>query len=358
MYIAKYSLSFSIEDIVYMSNDCYNITVKNQKGVIMAEQDIAEKALEACTDVFADIVNTLLFHGKPVIQEDDLTDGILRSHYKSDGKLHEQERDVAKYWKGQNMRIAFLGFENQTDDDADMPLRVISYDGAAYRAQLLKDKTSENKKTKDNDFKNQDTVDKIIRTQKVKQRYPVVTLVLYFGYKKRWTKSKSLLECLTVPEELRTYVNDYRINLFEIAYLSDEQVSMFKSDFRLVADYFVQKRKNKKYIAPQEHIIHVHEFLQLMAVLTGDQRFEQTWNKDMEGRPIRMCEILDRIENAGYIRGKDDGLKEGERQTLNAITIMRFLIDQNRSEDFLRFTEDTDFRAKLMSEFFPKDNNH
>lgn len=34
-------------------------------------------------------------------------------------------------------------------------------------------------------------------------------------------------------------VNDYRINLFEIAYLSNEQVNLFKSDFRIVADYFV-----------------------------------------------------------------------------------------------------------------------
>ena len=36
------------------------------------------------------------------------------------------------------------------------------------------------------------------------------------------------------------------MNLYEIAYLSDEQVQMFTSDFKIVADYFVQMRKNKQ----------------------------------------------------------------------------------------------------------------
>ena len=38
------------------------------------------------------------------------------------------------------------------------------------------------------------------------------------------------------------YVNDYKINLFQIAYLTYEQVNLFQSDFKVVADYFVQKR--------------------------------------------------------------------------------------------------------------------
>ena len=65
----------------------------------MADKDITEKTLEAYNDVFADIVNVLLFHGDQKIREEELTDESARSIYKADGKLHEQERDVAKYWK-------------------------------------------------------------------------------------------------------------------------------------------------------------------------------------------------------------------------------------------------------------------
>lgn len=80
----------------------------------MAEKDIAEKTLEAYNDVFADIVNVLLFQGKPLVKEDDLEEESTYSSYKADGKLHAQERDVAKYWRSGLVRIAFYGFENQT----------------------------------------------------------------------------------------------------------------------------------------------------------------------------------------------------------------------------------------------------
>ena len=53
--------------------------------------------------------------------------------FKADGKIHEQERDVSKCWKNGEIRISILGIENQTTQDSDMPLRVISYDGASYK---------------------------------------------------------------------------------------------------------------------------------------------------------------------------------------------------------------------------------
>ena len=67
--------------------------------------------------------------------------------YKTDGKLHEQERDVAKYWNKTtssriSVRIALLGFENQSKYEKDMPLRVMGYDGIAYRAELYQEERS------------------------------------------------------------------------------------------------------------------------------------------------------------------------------------------------------------------------
>ena len=148
----------------------------------MGEKDIAEKTLEAYNDVFADIVNVLLFDGKRLVQENELETNGTISQIKIDGKIHEQERDVSKIWKNGEIRISILGFENQTIPDADMPLRVMSYDGASYKQQLLDDTT--------------------------KQRYPVITLVLYFG-EKHWNKPKTLLECIKLPDELKTFL-DYR----------------------------------------------------------------------------------------------------------------------------------------------------
>jgi len=267
----------------------------------MAEKDITEKILESYNDVFADIVNGLLFNGKEVLKPNQLVEQDPRSAYKADGKVRDIERDVAKRWKKQNIRIACIGLENQTDIDPDMPLRVIGYDGAEYRAQLNADRTDETKGA--------DGQEKAKR-KKRKPRYPVVTLVLYFG-KRRWNKPLNLLDCLKLPEEFRPFVNDYRINLFEVAYLTDEQIKLFRSDFRIVAEYFVKTRKNKNYKPEMQEMKYAKELLQLLSVMTQDHRFEESYNMDGKGAPKYMCEVLDRIEDKGIAKGRAEGRAEG-----------------------------------------------
>ena len=272
----------------------------------MAEKDITQKILEAYNDVFSDIVNVLLFQGRQILKEDELEEQAPRSYYKADGKVHETERDVAKRWKKGNIRIACVGLENHTESDPDMPLRVIGYDGAEYRAQLLQ--------------KRED-----------KRRYPVVTLVLYFGYQKRWSQPTRLLERLNVPEEFLPFVNDYKINLFEIAYLTREQVNWFRSDFKIVADYFVQMREKNDYTPEPVEFTHVQETLQLLSVMTGDNRFEEVYNENVEGGPRNMCEVLDRIENRGIQQGRMQGIEQGRIQGIEQGRIQG--IEQGRMQE-------------------------
>ena len=78
---------------------------------------------------------------------------------------------------------------------------------------------------------------------------------------------------------------------------------MFKSDFRIVADYFVQMRMNKDYIPSKETIKHVDEVLKLMSVLTQDERFEQAQVSGNKGGLRNMCEVLDRAEARGELKG-------------------------------------------------------
>ncbi len=260
----------------------------------MAEKDSSEKMLEAYNDVFADIVNVLLFHGKRIMVDDELEEQAPRSAYKADGKLRDIERDVVKRWKRGEIRIACVGFENQTKPDQKMPIRVISYDGAEYRAQLLK-------------------------SNKQNELYPVVTLVLYYGCEKEWTEPLTLKKCLKVPDELQDFVNDYKINLFQIAFLTREQVELFQSDFKVVADYFVQMREKRDYVPTPQQLVHVQETLQLLSIMAGDHRFEEVYNKDDDsgkGGPKNMCEVLDRIENRGMKRGISEGMTNGTITTL------------------------------------------
>jgi hypothetical protein len=146
----------------------------------MGQKDITEKMLVDYNDVFADIVNVLLFNGKMVVDENELKNVKDKSQYKIDGKIHEEERDAAKILNDKKIQIAFIGFEHQTDGDKDEPFRVISYDGDAYKRQLLSES---------------------------KDRYPVITLVLYFG-SDRWKQPKSLYQALDIREEWKPFVND------------------------------------------------------------------------------------------------------------------------------------------------------
>ena len=103
----------------------------------MNGKDITQKMLERYNDVFADIVNVLLFNGKKIVDEGALIDTSVDSALKLDGEIHSQYRDVAKYWKNSQINIALFGLENQTVPDKLMPMRVIGYDGAEYKKQVV-----------------------------------------------------------------------------------------------------------------------------------------------------------------------------------------------------------------------------
>ena len=96
----------------------------------MAEKDMTEKTLESYNDVFADIANVLLFQGEQIISPDSLKNERTISQYKSSNdRLHEQERDILKSWTDGNIKISLIGFENQTNPDKYMPVRIFSYEG-------------------------------------------------------------------------------------------------------------------------------------------------------------------------------------------------------------------------------------
>ena len=264
----------------------------------MGEKDLAQKTLEAYNDVFADIVNVLLFDGKTLVHENELEAESPDSSYKVDGKLHELKRDVAKYWKHNNIRIALVGLENQIEIDRYMPIRVMSYDATAYRQQLLKQ------------YETDPTTGKLVIKKNPDPIYPVITMVLYFG-NIPWKQYKTLLEIVKVSEDLKPYVSDYNINVFEIAWLTKEQVEKFKSDFKIVADYFVQVRTNKKYKPSPQKIKHVHEVLQLMAIFTNDNRFEEFQNLYVKGEEMTMCRVLDEAEARGEFNILYKQIKKG-----------------------------------------------
>ena len=288
----------------------------------MAEKDKVEKLLEDYPDVFADIINVLIYDGKQVVKPEELRTTNVQSQYKaSDDVLHEEERDILKEWtKGKDYKV-FFGIENQTTKDRKMPLRVIAYDGASYRSQMLK--------------KNQ------------KDFCKVITLVLHFG-NRRWEGDKELQEIIKKQSGEEEWFQNYKLNVVDIAYLTEKQIKMFRSDFGIIADYFVKRRKGYKAIENHQPIKHVDEMLKFMKIFAEDNRFLKLNVKKDEKGEVTMCTILDAVEQKGINKGKKLGYKNGQDEILKLVKI---LIASNRLKDIDRIYEDESYREQLIKQY-------
>ena len=306
----------------------------------MGTKDVTEKHLEAYADVFADIVNVTLLLGTGLrVEPDELLDTGARTVYKSSGELREQERDVAKLWKRREVIFCLFGLENQTRVDRFMPLRVQGYEGGDVRFQLAR---------RDDELRSARRAGDEARLRQLREMkfYPVVTLVLYYGMG-HWTGPRSVLECMDVAEELRPFVNDCRLNVVEVAWLTEEQRSALTSDFRIVAEYFHQMRVNRKYEPSRETIRHVGATLDLMRALTGDYFFEEAQAKLQDklarGEEISMYtvfgEAIDKGRTEGIRMGRDEGIRVGRDEGIRMgrdeerQIILRRLIDDGMTPE-------------------------
>ena len=133
-----------------------------------------------------------------------------------------------------------------------------------------------------------------------------------------------MFEAVEVPEIFKPFITNVKINVFEIAWLSDEQIGKFKSDFRIVADYFAQKRKTGMYTGTKDEIRHVQALLQLLFVMEKDDRFEQAYVEEKRKGGIRkMCDVIVHYlkigEEKGVLIGLEKGRDEGEAKTIYAL---------------------------------------
>lgn len=257
----------------------------------MAEKDMAEKKLEDYPEVFTDIVNTLLFSDSSIrLDENKIVDGPTESIYKAEEQDKEQRRDTFKYYdignKGILFCVAAYGIENQSTIDNVMPVRIMNYDASAYKSQVFDIKSS-SKQT----------------NQKRKRIYPVITIVLNFS-EKEWKTSRSLHDMMALPSDLAKYVQDYKINVFDVAFLEDDVIEKFTSDFKAVARFFKDKRLRLEANDTIE-IKHPAEIADLFSVFTGDEGYRNAVpnviKKKEKGEVITVCTYTETIRDSGKI---------------------------------------------------------
>ena len=211
---------------------------------------------------------------------------------------------MAKFWNECGFRIAFFGIENENKYLKEMPIRIMSYDGGAYRVQIKRQRP-----------------EKGVQGEK-KRYYPVISVVLNFDVKHKWSeKSKSLKQMLDIPKVLEPYVSDYKINVFDIAFLPREVIDRFKSDFYIVADYYWKLRNEKEYTPSDREIKNVQEVMQMLSAMSGDKMIEKMYNEvaEIKGGVNRMDSFLTQAIVRGKKEAKEEGRQEGKEEGIKAL---------------------------------------
>ena len=273
----------------------------------MAEKDITEKLLTDIDEVFADIYNSLCFNGENIIKPDDLSNASVTTAFISNDVTRGLISDVSKIYKNSNLTLALLNIENQSTEDSDMPFRIIGYEGAKYNSQLISGSD---------------------------ERYAVATLVLNFNTKKRWSTPKSIKESLKnkYPIELDEYINDYKVNVIDVAFMDKEDIEKLNSDFKAVAKYYYLKRNNIEDFEELGdcNLKYPVQTFATMKALTGDSRFETAYNDYEEthkdDKEVTMEKILDDLINKGRTEGEAKGKELQARET--AINLKNMNMDE------------------------------
>lgn len=275
------------------------------------EKDIAEKRLESCNDVFADIFNALVFGGKKVLEEETLvslpTETFTRN---TDGGLRQGSRDVRKADQRNGQYCLICGVENQESRENTLPQRTMGYDYACYEEQI-RELMRENKKA------GRPAVVKRIHDHQ--RLAPVITVVLYFGAEE-WTRPLCLHDMLEFPPEIaetiRPYVSDYPLHVIELSRLDRESRARLTSDFRLIAEYAACRQDEnllKDLLSDRTiRIQHPEELLDTLSAVAGDRRYKKIKDqiiKRTEQEDVTMCIIAEELENKGIEKGWKAGSK-------------------------------------------------
>ena len=247
-------------------------------------KDISQKNLGNFPDVAADILNAFLYEGRCAVHAECLYPAPTETAYAAPGSaLRNQLEDVSKYeMRDGKIKIQYL-LANQSVEDGGMVLRKAGYTGAIYREQY---------------------------DGKVKDRFPVVSLVLYWG-NGHWKKARSIRELFedrNLPPQLWELADDCRLHVFEMRNLPLEKRELFHSDMRHVVDYLAEGNGFRS----DQPVVHKEALIRLLRALGGDRDVEDTAQmlEEMnikEEDEITMCELFDQYTR----RGREEGRKEG-----------------------------------------------
>lgn len=272
-------------------------------------------------DVFADVMNLILYGGEPRILPAELQE--------MDGSLI-RERDLVKKWGNANGREMILGIENQCTVDPIMPLRVVEYDTIMYRKEVEEKKQGQ----KRNELRGGEFLSGISKQDRI---CPVVTGVINLSTEK-WDGARSIKE---MTKENAEEFEEYRMKLLDPIEIEDKQIEKCRSDFKIVLKCLKRAESggDLEELIKENEEWEVEEItMELMNQILGMKMTK--YIKGKEGK-ISMCKSMektrDRWLETGRLKGKSEGKIEGkmEGKIEEKITIAQNMLLKGLSENII-----------------------
>lgn len=291
----------------------------------MAKEDEILTRYLSDNERYADLINGVSFGGRSVVKPEDLSDRDSKTGYHKGeknikGKQNIKYRDLfRKASFGANFTV--IGVENQNQVHYLMPIRCMEYDVKEYQRQVVEKKKKLTQEVKEG--KNISEAEFLSGFCKEEKLNPCITFVLFYG--DNWDGSADvygLLDFTNIPEELKSMVGNYKINLVDIKKL--EYTDMFHTDIKQVFD-FIRYEKNKEKL--EELLANEPKYRSLardaydvIAAFTKSKELIQI-EEDVEGECVDMCKALQDWAAEERMKGKMEGKLENLRAIINNLKL-------------------------------------
>lgn len=306
---------------------------------------------------FADIFNAVLFEGRQVIKPEELEDvdteeSSVMEHreYAESIKASRDNIKVDKKSTAYGVELVMLGLESQEHIHYAMPMRVMGYDYGTYKKQY----DSNAKKYRTSDGMEEDEY--LSGMKKTDKFLPVITIVVYYG-EKPWDGAVSLHGMLDIPEEMKAFVNDYRLLLVEarennLIFHNVKNMHFFNM-LKMILNQNVSKNEAKEKVIDyaREHNVDTT----VIMTVAGATNCKIDYNELSKKGDFDMCTLFDEIakesEAKGEAKGKAEGKAEGEAK---GIIETGFDFGLSESDILERLQKKLDLSLQMAEEYIKR----
>ncbi len=267
---------------------------------------------------FADQINGALFHGRQVVKPEELEPEDSQTAALSKRAGTENMKtivDKVRIWKGKKLHI--LAVENQNYIDYRMVLRNMLSESAGYQKQWRhKKRIHEQKK----DLKDKD---EFLSGMKKEEKFaPIITLVVYFGTDGTWDGARCLYDLLDMDEELKEYVSNYRLNLYDCH--GHDTFDEYKTGLRQVFEtvrYAKDKEKLQEVMEEnREAYSRIDSDTRTMLEVMANIKIPEECKVLEDGKEgYNMCKAFEDMRLEGFEEGIATGIERGIEKGIRAL---------------------------------------